>query len=926
MPLMSSIRSAMTGSDATRSRSAVPPPIRTLLLSKSRHLLLSVFGLSLVATLAACSSKPPAGPAGAVKISCIDRGVYKVAGQDLEDLGVDLRVVDPERMALVHLEESIPFHAVGLEDGRFGAGDAIYFFTEGLLEENIPMFNLKEDYEKPTQSFMLHLGPSKHEPKRFAKRVARTPARDDLQEYPVYLAGGHRHYEDDPIWEFIRGKLIRGQTCDFLFWEKLTYPPTDKTTSSVTVPFVMPRVDFSSEIKMRIQFIGLSEIKGIAQNVRHHVKIDVNGRHQTKVEWNRPDQHIAQLTVPPRTCRMGENKLTVTLLEPSKPEKLKSIKTSRLDLDMVVFDWFDMDFKQRTYVYDDYNEFHMGEDEPDEREQQDPEKTGEGEGPVAPFSIRGFTDDDILLFDMTAQEAIEAEPFKEKASEEWGVNLENSPGKTMLVALTEPRAMAPEAMEKVTVGNLFERPVDCDMLILSNQKFMATLEPFIEWKRERGLKVHGVDIVEIFNEKSAGYVDPYALRDYIEHVYRGQPEPKLKYVLLVGDATNISKYQTFLPSYSFLYNASHSNDNFFANFDDPRLAPKVAVGRFSVRETDELEIIVRKVIDYESGKDRGAWNSRLFMIAASSAWARNDIYKLITDYVQPHYIGSFVTTKDVIPDESTQSTLTQMLNDNFNLGNLITIFLGHGGGTVWEVGPAMTGEFLRAHLFNQSHVEALTNYSRLPVVFALTCYTNNFDNPHVARTLGETFLSAPGGAVGVIGSSARSAAYMNLKFVNLFLKHLQERKFERLGDYVVQVKKDMNRRDLNQLVVLLGDPSLEFSLPQPELIISNATIGADNQSLSFDYELPDTATLPAELNLFVLGNHEKFLYEWTETSQSRTGRIEHRSDTRLLPGKKRLVAYLADGSGVNYSGGAAITKSERGNQVAASKSLESPGP
>ncbi len=925
MPLMSSIPSAMTGSDVARSRSAAPPLPCPRLLSKSRALLLSVIGLYLVVTMAACSSKPPAGLAGAVKISCIDRGVYKVAGKDLKELGVDLRAVDPERMALVHLEESIPFHAVGLEDGRFGAGDAIYFFTEGLLEENIPMFNLKENFEKPAQLFMLHLDASKHEPKRFAKRIEKTPAQDDLQDYPVYLAGGHRHYEDDPIWEFIRGGLIPGQTCDYLFWDKLTYPATDKTNSAVTVPFVMPRVDFSDQITMRVQLIGLSEIKGIAQNVRHHVRIDINGRHQTEVEWINPDQHIAELTVPPRTCRMGENKLTVTLLKPSKTEKLG---TTRIDLDMVVFDWFDVDFKQRTYVYDDYNEFYMGEDAPDGQKQQDLKQTEEGNETVTvvPFSIRGFTDDDILLFDMTAQEVVEAKPFKEKASEEWGVNLENRPGKTTLVAMTEPRALAPEAMEKVTIGNLFERPVDCDMLILSNQKFMGTLAPFIEWKRKRGLNVHSVDIVEIFNERSAGYVSPYPLRDYVEHVYRSQPEPKLKYVLLVGDSTNISKYQTFLPSYSFLYNASHTNDNFFANFDDPRLVPQVAVGRFSVRETAELEIIVRKVIDYESGKDRGAWNSRLFMIAASSAWARSDVYKLITDYVQPHYLGSYLTTKQVMANEASQNKLTQELNNNFNIGNLITVFLGHGGGTVWEVGPAMTGQFLRAHLFNQSHVEALTNYSRLPVVFALTCYTNSFDNPHVARTLGETFLNAPGGAIGVIGSTARSAAYMNLKFVNLFLKHLQERTFERLGDYVVQVKEDMHRRDVNQLVVLLGDPSLEFSLPKPELTISNATISADFKTLGFDYELPEAASLPAELNVFVLGNEEKLLHQWTETSQSRAGRIEYLSDRRLAFRRMRMVVYLADGSGVNYSGGCPITNSERENQVAAAKALKSPGP
>ena len=887
-----------------------------------------VFGIWVIS--AARSQEPapsnrggPDGPnrLGAVKITCTQRGIHRILGEQLIELGIRLEDINLARVALVHQDESIPFCILGLRDGRFDPGDSIFFFAEGIKHEARPYINLRRTYYSPSQSFMLYLEPSSYKPVYFNGRAMRTPTVDDPAQFPLYPAQGRLRFEEDPLWEVVSPR-DKGNTTgvkdtgeDFLFWKKLTNPNTDKSSNTALLPFALPELIDGAEHQIDIRLVAAGEDEAGRERLEHRVTAELNGQFTSLIEWSHPHATTARIHVPAGVLHSGANELELTIspprpidissidkrrrinldvvLSPPRPIDIPSTdERRRINLDVVMVDWFEVRFKQYTKVRGNYGEFHINE-EAKKR---------------IPLRVGNFSRERIQVFDLGANEVYTVKSFREENTYTFGVNLMVKPGKTVLVAFNLPQARRPSLLERVFPHSLFQQPVDCDMLILTHGNFKKALAPFIEWKRKRGLKVHMVDITDIYNERSAGYANCQALRDYVEFVYSNQPKPKLKYLLLVGDSSIVSKYKTFLPAYSYLQSGKPADDNFYANFEDVEKPPVLAVGRFPVTHPDQLRDITQKIIHFESAESAGPWRSRFLVIAASSTWATNDADYMMEKFVRPHYIANLIKTESQNATAEYHQTLTQSIVDQLDAGSLITTFFGHGGGTVWEVGPAMGQRFFRAHLFDQDNVKSLKNHDRPTLVFALTCYTNNFDDPHVTQTLGETFVNSPGGAIGVIGSSRRSHSNINMLYLEEMMRLFKQNKFDRLGDYFVSAKQRVER---SAPYILLGDPSLEFRVPQNELVLSDAILDARDRMINLNYELPADVACPAQLKISLLDGQENLLAEWTQSVEEPRGILEFHIENEGTGRFLRVVGYVAGVENQTYSGGAPVASATR---------------
>lgn len=845
--------------------------------------------------------------ASAVKIGCVARGIYKVTGADLASKGVNLGSVDVARMALVHYDKSVPIYCVGMDDGRFDPQDAFYFFAEGSLEDSIPYINIEKDFHPIEQIFMLHLGAGEFAPLRYKTIELKSPDRPDIQNYPTQTVSGRSHFEKNPIWQFFEEDISNTGKTDFLFWSKMTYPASNITASSTNCEFTLPTFDPRRDVQLRVKLFDASEMAG--NDDLHRVAVVVNERQVGEVKWSGKPQYEGTLTIPPQAIRKGANKVQFSVLEPQSTQKAPvnpdPQEGSKIKIDLVMLDWFELKFKQETEVRDNYNEFELS----DAADLQTATR----------FNIRNFTAPGILVFDLARQEFLKARPFAQQdGAARYAVNIERTSGPaTTLVALTDAKAQKPFEMAPVTIRGLFSQPADCDLLILTHPAFVKTLEPFVQWKRSRGLKVQVADITDIFNEKSGGCAAPAPLRDYVQYLYEHPKGARLKYVLLVGDSVTISKYQTFCPAYAYLQSGTHANDNYYGAFDTPNGKPVVAVGRFSVRTPAQLENIIKKTINYESGRCAGPWMDRFFVIAAAFDWARTDAKNLMDHYVKPNQVATYLQTDIQNRDPNYHAQLTQELVNQFNAGSLVTAFFGHGGGSVWEVGPSSRHDYFRKHLFDQSNVAALTNYDRLPLVFAMTCYTNDFDNPHVPQTLGETFVNSPGGAIAVLGTTCRSSTTWNARFILTFFQTLKTMRSARLGDLVNQTKYGMNSGTCNANYTLLGDPTLEFKLPQADLQISN--IKGSASSVSFDFKLPQDVKVPVTLECYLIGEKEELLAQWKQDASGRQGTVNYRLAKGSAPmGAARVIASLtADGSHVEHIGGAPLPTSAAPKTVAA---------
>ena len=864
--------------------------------------------LCVSATAAAASGPGESGEV--VRIQCLKRGVYKISGADLAEAGVDLEGLDPNRLALVHFDRAIPFHLKLKRPGRMRPRDALYFFSDGGQVDTIPYVNMGSDYDPRTQTLMLHLDGPRDQRAIYQARRAKLPVTGE-PVIPNRAVSGRYHFERDAVWEFFDAR----SKTDYLFWKKLTRPQSSQTKNSMTNPFLAPWALPDRPIEIEAKF------QGVSRQGRHRVEILANDANPQLHEWGEMEDTVARYTVDPAILKPGGemNMLTIRLAEPTraKPPKPRSgsrprtaPRPSRPDIEVVMVDWFDVNYKRATVVFDDYAEF-LILDEEDQRG-------------LRQCRISGFTSPDVMVFDPDTRTVWDGGVFGEGQNDQeyYVMNIEHPTTTTALIAVTDARCRTDAVLDKVTLRGRFDRPDDCELLILTHPLFRDELEPLVEWKRSRGLRVSMVDIHDLFQERTGGYPSPYALRDYIRHVYESQSEPQLRYVMLVGDASSISKYKTYCPNYAYTFSGREANENFFGSFEDPFGPPVVAVGRLPVRTAEETRRIVRKILDYESGRGFGPWRARFFTIAANPNWASAVGEELIDDYYLPHYLSTFVET--TLDDDGRDYAwrMNDRLVNQFNMGNVFVCYIGHGGGTIWELGPTARPSEFTLHLFDQSSIERLTNVNGLPVVYSMSCYTNNFDNPHISQTMGESFLHSEGGAIAVIGAATRSEIVDNYRFLGNFLDIMGRHVRPRLGDAMLDAVNKHDHERLGGRFLLLGDPSLEFGWPRPEMELTRPELDLDDPSITFHYKLPEELTLPAQVDCFLIGEDQTVLAQWVEQLSGREGAIRYPSPEDAEIEKTHRIVLYANQQGIgDFTGHVHLDQEEDGDEREAPDSV-----
>ncbi|MBM4399239.1 MAG: gingipain R, partial [Candidatus Cloacimonetes bacterium] len=124
------------------------------------------------------------------------------------------------------------------------------------------------------------------------------------------------------------------------------------------------------------------------------------------------------------------------------------------------------------------------------------------------------------------------------------------------------------------------------MLIVKNSMFNASLQPFIDWKRQKGFVVDVVDIT------TAG---PTAnqLKTYIQNQYDMNTD--LAFVQIIGDHAQV-------PSLSSGGGASDPSFGLLAGSDS---YPDIFVGRFSAENVAELETQITRTLNYELAMQTG---------------------------------------------------------------------------------------------------------------------------------------------------------------------------------------------------------------------------------------------------------------------------------------------------------------------------------
>lgn len=382
-------------------------------------------------------------------------------------------------------------------------------------------------------------------------------------------------------------------------------------------------------------------------------------------------------------------------------------------------------------------------------------------------------------------------------------------GERVYVALNPRQAIRPQ----ITPVQEWEEPLretdrgaDYVAIVPAVDDFDDTLQPLLDHRRAQGLRISSVPLQQIYDEFAHGRARPEAIRDFLAHAAQ-EWHPPPRFVLLVGDASyDVRGYmagpnRNLVPTYLIFteFAGYMASDSWFTMFEESAPAPSMAIGRLPAQSAEQLAVMVRKTIDYESTADT-EWRSRALLVAddelrfnASSEWLAQRLYD--TGYqTQKLYMTE---------NEDIRDAIISAVNHGVGILN----YVGHGGIDVW--GDEMVLEARDARM--------MLNDDRLPIFTTFTCLNGYFNHPNT-DALAETLLwTADGGVVAAIAPSGRTFASQQTPMANLFYQILLNREVETVGETLRQAKatavENANLDEVIHAFNLLGDPALRFQMP-----------------------------------------------------------------------------------------------------------------
>ena len=339
-----------------------------------------------------------------------------------------------------------------------------------------------------------------------------------------------------------------------------------------------------------------------------------------------------------------------------------------------------------------------------------------------------------------------------------------------------------------------------DLLIITPEIFENKLQTLVEHKNNLDIKTKLVTTEKVYDEMFWFGRDKAEKIKYF--IKTALDEWDIKYVLLVGGRQDQSFMESwFIPvRYSFLerkysdyperkfisdlyyadiYDAEGNfsswdddNDGIFSEWPDndiasdiPDLYPDVSVGRLPCRNNRDVEIIVNKIIDYETGLFSESWFKNMVVVAGDTytnktQYIDGEVYTQMAIDNMPGFNPVKLWTSDGSLSNSWDTVKT------INKGCGFIFFSGHGNPASWATHPP-NDETVWIDGMKLRYMPFLFNKNKLPIcITGSGCFNNMFNvsflnHPFsvypIPKCWGEGMtFNAHGGSIATIGSTAFS--------------------------------------------------------------------------------------------------------------------------------------------------------------------------
>ncbi|MDP1559956.1 MAG: C25 family cysteine peptidase [Pirellulaceae bacterium] len=328
--------------------------------------------------------------------------------------------------------------------------------------------------------------------------------------------------------------------------------------------------------------------------------------------------------------------------------------------------------------------------------------------------------------------------------------------------------------------------VTFDTLVVCPEQWQPTLEPWLQYRTNQGYRI--------------GLVDSPQTPEQLKDLLRQMHPTGLRFVLLIGDVPTLldlqgtgvpTQYVDSIVSQRFGGRPRVASDHWYADLDDDG-APELAIGRWSVHNTDQLTVLIDKTIRFENDPDIEFAKRRIEFVAGLGGFGALEdkvIESTATRMLSELIPGKFsvgmthASWRSVYcpgPDQYCDKVF-----ESLNRGALFWVYMGHGSWNSLDSARFPDRIVPTITTGNSQKISSSTS----PIALLLACSTGQFDMRQ--DCLAESMLRAPHGPVSVVAGTGVTAPYGLANFGLELLTLYGEDSCIEVGAWFQQAKRRM---------------------------------------------------------------------------------------------------------------------------------------
>ncbi len=393
----------------------------------------------------------------------------------------------------------------------------------------------------------------------------------------------------------------------------------------------------------------------------------------------------------------------------------------------------------------------------------------------------------------------------------------------------------PEPIGRVPNQNLHGMDV-VDMVIVTHAQLMEQAVRLAQHRAQHNdIDVAVIDVEQIYNEFSSGRRSATAIRDFARMLH--ERTDRFRWLLLFGDGSFDNRDLeglggNWLPVYETHESLAPINafpsDDFFALLSEGEGGPAlsglldIAVGRIPVNDAQQAQVVVDKIIRYDSDPaTMGDWRLRAMFVGDDEDGGQhtNDADETATKAHQFNpdlnlekiYLDAFPQV--ATPGGTRVPLATDALRQAIFKGVLSVVYFGHGGAKGWA----------QERVLKIEDIKGWENRQRLPIFITATCSFAGYDNPVFTSAGEELLLHEKGGAISLLTTVRAVYANSNKRLTQsitdtLYIKRLNGERLT-LGQ-VMMLGKNFGGAVMtnSRKFTLLGDPAMRLAVPHYDVV------------------------------------------------------------------------------------------------------------